>query len=88
MTAGTHYGFRVSAKGANVLVDVVWQLAGGETRTVPVHFAREDAVGWRHAAAVLRVPEKAAGITLTVTATLQDHEKAFIDNVSLFALGY
>lgn len=88
MTAGTHYGFRVSAKGANVLVDVVWQLAGGETRTVPVHFAREDAVGWRHAAAVLRVPEKAAGIKLTVTATLQDHEKAFIDNVSLFALGY
>ena len=88
MTVGAHYGFRISAKGANVLVDAIWQLTGGETRTVPVHFAREDAAGWRHAAAVLRVPKNATGIKLTATATLQDHEKAFIDNVSLFALGY
>lgn len=87
-TAGRHYGFRVSAKGAHVIVDAVWQLAGGETRSVPVHFAREDAEGWRHAAAALRVPESTVGIKLTVTATLQDHEKAFVDNVSVFSLEY
>lgn len=88
LVAGRHYACCVSARGANVLVDAVWTFPDGETRTVPVHFARENADGWRHAVAVVRVPAGAEGLRLTVTAKLLDHEKAFVDNISVFPLDY
>lgn len=90
---GERYGVMVSAKGSNVRADIVWRpLVGGNApEDTQIHFAGEDAAGWRHAAGVVRVPENACGMQLRLSVKTwvgRRSHKVWLDNFAVFPLPF
>ena len=90
---GERYGVMVSAKGSNVRADIQWKVKAGAAakEDVQVHFSKEDANGWRHVASVVRVPEGAQGMRLSLSVKTwvgRRSDKVWLDNFAVFPLPF
>lgn len=90
---GERYGVMVSAKGSNVRADIQWKMKPGVAplEDTQVHFSKEDGNGWRHVASVVRVPEGAVGMRLSLSVKTwvgRRSDKVWLDNFAVFPLPF
>ncbi|MBQ7667555.1 MAG: hypothetical protein IJS46_06135, partial [Kiritimatiellae bacterium] len=91
LVAGDRLLVRVSMHGEGGCARFCWRRSAEKwdwhrNSSVVLRFGEPDACGWRHAEAVVRIPESVAGAGLILSARQLPHQVCHFDNVEIIPL--